>query len=91
MQDELTRATPPSNPARSTKPQLQDLPIRNGITIFPGGVPLYKNGVLVGAIGVSGDGVDQDDNITFAGTKNFRPAPRSAPTTCHTARLPTSS
>jgi uncharacterized protein GlcG (DUF336 family) len=35
--------------------------LANGITIFPGGAPLYKAGVLVGAIGVSGDGVDQDD------------------------------
>ncbi len=31
----------------------------NGITIFPGGFPLYRNGQLIGAIGVSGDGVDQ--------------------------------
>jgi len=42
------------------------------MTIFPGGAPLYKDGVLVGAIGVSGDGVDQDDIITFAGTRGFR-------------------
>ncbi|HEY8204442.1 MAG TPA: heme-binding protein, partial [Pyrinomonadaceae bacterium] len=35
----------------------------NGIQIFPGSIPLYKNGVLVGAIGISGDGVDQDDLI----------------------------
>jgi uncharacterized protein GlcG (DUF336 family) len=48
-------------------------PLKNGITIFPGGAPLYKNGQLVGAIGVSGDGVDQDDIITDAGTKGFRP------------------
>ena len=39
----------------------------NGIQIFPGGVPIYRNGVLVGAIGVSGDGVDQDDMIAFLG------------------------
>ena len=43
----------------------------NGITIFPGGFPLYKNGVLVGAIGISGDGVDQDDLIGFAGSAGF--------------------
>lgn len=48
-------------------------PLRNGITIFPGGIPLYKNNVLVGAIGISGDGVDQDDIIAYAGTKGFRP------------------
>jgi uncharacterized protein GlcG (DUF336 family) len=43
----------------------------NGITIFPGGFPLYRNGVLIGAIGVSGDGVDQDDLIAASGTVNF--------------------
>ena len=45
----------------------------NGITIFPGGVPLYKNGQLVGGCGVSGDGVDQDDLISFAGGVGFEP------------------
>jgi uncharacterized protein GlcG (DUF336 family) len=48
--------------------------LKNGITIFPGGFPLYKDGKLVGAIGVSGDGVDQDDIIGYAGTQGFRPA-----------------
>ncbi len=47
----------------------------NGITIFPGGFPLYRNGVLVGAIGVSGDGVDQDDLIAASGTDGFQPSP----------------
>jgi uncharacterized protein GlcG (DUF336 family) len=46
-----------------------DLP--NGITIFPGGFPLYRNGVLVGAIGISGDGVDQDDIVGASGTHDF--------------------
>jgi uncharacterized protein GlcG (DUF336 family) len=45
----------------------------NGIQIFPGSVPLYKNGVLVGAIGISGDGVDQDDLIAAAGANAFAP------------------
>ena len=45
----------------------------NGIQIFPGSVPLYKNGVLVGAIGISGDGVDQDDLIAAAGDVGFGP------------------
>ena len=35
--------------------------VPNGITIFPGGFPLYRSGQLIGAVGVSGDGVDQDD------------------------------
>jgi uncharacterized protein GlcG (DUF336 family) len=44
----------------------------NGITIFPGGFPLYRNGVLIGAIGVSGDGIDQDDIIAASGTVDFQ-------------------
>jgi uncharacterized protein GlcG (DUF336 family) len=45
----------------------------NGVQIFPGSVPLYKSGVLVGAIGISGDGVDQDDLIAAAGANGFSP------------------
>jgi len=41
--------------------------IANGIQIFPGSVPIYRGDVLVGGIGVSGDGVDQDDMIAFLG------------------------
>jgi uncharacterized protein GlcG (DUF336 family) len=37
---------------------------RNGIIPFPGGVALYKDGKLVGGIGVSRDGVDQDEAVT---------------------------
>ncbi len=48
---------------------------RNGLITFPGGVPLYKNGVLVGGIGVSGDGVDQDELVAFAGAAGFEPGP----------------
>lgn len=48
-------------------------PLANGITIFPGGVPLYKDGVMVGAIGISGDGVDQDDEIAYGGAAHFQP------------------
>jgi len=45
---------------------------------FPGGIPLYKqdaedNYILVGAIGVSGDGVDQDEKVTIAGAVGFEP------------------
>ena len=43
----------------------------NGITIFPGGFPLYRNGQLIGAVGVSGDGVDQDDIVGASGTHDF--------------------
>ncbi len=47
----------------------------NGIQIFPGSVPLYKNGELVGAVGISGDGVDQDDIIAAAGSTGFAAPP----------------
>jgi uncharacterized protein GlcG (DUF336 family) len=63
--------TPGSHP-----PPCTSIPgIPNGIQIFPGSVPLYKNGVLVGAIGISGDGVDQDDLIGAAGASGFAPDP----------------
>ena len=42
--------------------------LRNGIQIFAGGVPLFRNGQLIGAIGISGDGIDQDDMVAFFGS-----------------------
>jgi uncharacterized protein GlcG (DUF336 family) len=42
----------------------------NGIQIFPGSVPIYRGSTLVGGIGVSGDGVDQDDMVSFLGLHN---------------------
>ncbi|MEK6325142.1 MAG: heme-binding protein [Acidobacteriota bacterium] len=45
--------------------------LKNGIQIFPGSVPLFKNGRLAGAIGVSGDGVDQDDLVSAMGSAGF--------------------
>ncbi|MEO7178614.1 MAG: heme-binding protein [Allosphingosinicella sp.] len=44
--------------------------LANGMQIFPGSVPLYRGATLVGAIGVSGDGIDQDDMISFLGAHN---------------------
>jgi len=43
----------------------------SGIVFFPGSVGLYKNGVLVGGLGISGDGVDQDDFVTNGGSAGF--------------------
>jgi len=45
--------------------------IAGGIQIFAGSVALYKNGVFVGAIGISGDGIDQDDIIASTGSVGF--------------------
>jgi uncharacterized protein GlcG (DUF336 family) len=42
----------------------------NGIQVFPGGFPIFRGSALVGAIGVSGDGVDQDDLVGFLGLHN---------------------
>jgi len=42
----------------------------NGLQIFPGSVPIYRGDTLLGGIGVSGDGVDQDDMIAFLGVHN---------------------
>ncbi len=44
--------------------------LQNGIQIFPGSVPIYRGNTLVGAIGISGDGIDQDDMISFLGLAN---------------------
>jgi uncharacterized protein GlcG (DUF336 family) len=44
--------------------------LANGIQIFPGSVPIYRGNTLVGGIGVSGDGIDQDDMISFLGLHN---------------------
>jgi uncharacterized protein GlcG (DUF336 family) len=49
---------------------------QNGAIFFPGGVPLYRNGVLVGGLGVSGDGGEQNDLVASAGTAGLE-APES--------------
>jgi uncharacterized protein GlcG (DUF336 family) len=41
------------------------------IMIFAGGIPLKKNGKVVGAIGVSGGSGDQDHEVAEAGAKAF--------------------
>ena len=46
---------------------------QNGIVFFPGATPLYRNGKLVGGLGISGDGVEQDDYVTFLGAADLLP------------------
>lgn len=61
----------PDTPARcTTMPDVatEQNRLQNGIQIFPGSVPVYRGSTLVGAIGVSGDGIDQDDMAGFLGT-----------------------
>ncbi|MBK8465852.1 MAG: heme-binding protein [Chloracidobacterium sp.] len=48
--------------------------LKNGLQIFAGGIPLYRGNTLIGAIGISGDGIEQDDLIA-AGGANLFPAP----------------
>lgn len=51
-------------------------PNQSGIVFFPGSAPLFQFGfLLVGGLGVSGDGVDQDDYVTAAGARGYEPAP----------------
>lgn len=52
---------------------------QNGVVFFPGSSGLYKsdaagNRILAGGLGVSGDGVDQDDVVTFAAVKGYEPS-----------------
>jgi uncharacterized protein GlcG (DUF336 family) len=46
--------------------------LENGIQIFAGSVPLYRGDKLIGAVGVSGDGIEQDDLVAFAAGRGFR-------------------
>ena len=49
-------------------------PNQSGVVFFPGSVPLYRNGILVGGLGISGDGVDQDDFVASGGSAGFEAA-----------------
>ena len=66
-------------------------PNQSGIVFFPGSAPLYRGGlVLIGGLGVSGDGVDQDDRVTGAGIVGYEAAPliRADRITIRGVRLP---
>jgi uncharacterized protein GlcG (DUF336 family) len=43
----------------------------SGVVFFPGSSPVYVNGKIVGGLGVSGDGVSEDDFITFGAISGF--------------------
>jgi uncharacterized protein GlcG (DUF336 family) len=48
-------------------PPISSTRLANGLQIFAGGVPIFRGRTLVGGIGISGDGIDQDDMIAFLG------------------------
>ncbi len=57
---------------RLTTPPCTGVPgLENGLQVFAGSVPLYKGGTFVGAIGISGDGIDQDDFVAANGSRGF--------------------
>lgn len=41
--------------------------LANGLQIFASGVPVYRNGLLVGGLGVAGDAPEQDEMMAFLG------------------------
>jgi uncharacterized protein GlcG (DUF336 family) len=41
------------------------------LVVFPGGIPLQQDGKVVGAIGVSGGAVEQDQVVAEAGAQAF--------------------
>jgi uncharacterized protein GlcG (DUF336 family) len=49
---------------------------QNGVVFFPGSSALYTGDgtTIVGGLGVSGDGVDQDDVVTYMASLGFDPA-----------------
>ena len=51
-------------------------PNQNGVVFFPGSTALYSGFTILAGLGVSGDGVDQDDVVTFAAALGFQ-APSS--------------
>lgn len=46
---------------------------QNGVVFFPGSTAIFGDEILVGGLGISGDGVDQDDVVTAAAQVGFAP------------------
>jgi uncharacterized protein GlcG (DUF336 family) len=64
-------------PGTNFRDQRDSIVNQSGIVFFPGSSALFKQGggrpVLVGGLGVSGDGVDQDDFVTAGAVAGFAP------------------
>lgn len=69
------RAVANQFPAQATRQGAlpPDPDYQNGLIWFPGAIPIYRGGVLVGGLGVSGDGVENNDFIAAGGGLNFEP------------------
>jgi uncharacterized protein GlcG (DUF336 family) len=63
-----------SRPEKEAKGPLYGIEVSNsGLITFPGGLPIFDEaGQLVGAIGVSGDTVDEDEKTAQAGVDAFK-------------------
>jgi uncharacterized protein GlcG (DUF336 family) len=65
------------NPETNFHDRRDDVRNQNGVVFFPGSSALFKKtggrAVLVGGLGVSGDGVDQDDFVTAGAVAGFAP------------------
>jgi len=79
----------PGVPVPTMLPPNPNLP--DGINLFGGGFPLYRNGVLIGALGSSGDGIEVDDLLGASGVGDEFACPdeiRADQFTYDGARLP---
>ena len=59
------------NRPRPTPSDARCAPVRFA---FAGSTPLYRGNALIGGLGVSGDGIEQDDYVTYFGAGEFLPA-----------------
>lgn len=61
------------NPGTNFRASAAGIPAasQNGVVFFPGSTAVYVAGGLKGGYGISGDGVDQDDVVTFYGARGF--------------------
>jgi len=59
--------------SQGSQPPQSPIANQNGVVFFPGSEGLYRNGKLVGGLGVSGDGVEQDDFVTAGGAQGWEP------------------
>lgn len=68
------KGTPDNHFCDATNGRAKNL-LNSTVMIFSGSSPLAKNGVIAGAIGISGDGIDQDDIIGSYGSQFFEAPP----------------